>query len=405
MAIDVARARAETPGCGKGLHFGAAGASLMPAVVLDAQLDHLRLEAEVGGYKAARLAAEAIEGTYDSLARLLGCGRQEIAVIENATLAWNLALHAVDFAPGDRILTAEAEYASNYISYLRLAEHKGVEVLAVPSTPEGELDVAALESLIDERVKLISVTHVPTNGGLVNPAAEIGRVARAAGVPYLLDACQSVGQLDLDVEAIGCDILTASARKFLRGPRGIGFLYVRDEVLERLDPPFLDLHGARWETAESYSVIPGARRFETWEFNYASVLGMAAAVDYALDWGLPAIEARVCRARRDAAQASCRHSRHHGPGHRPAQVRHRLLFRRGPRLVRSRGRTRPAGNRGRHLHALQHPFGCGAARPADSGAGRGSLLHLGERDRGLCPGGRGAGRMRRERLAAAIKGW
>ncbi len=294
MAIDVARARAETPGCGKGLHFGAAGASLMPAVVLDAQLDHLRLEAEVGGYKAARLAAEAIEGTYDSLARLLGCGRQEIAVIENATLAWNLALHAVDFAPGDRILTAEAEYASNYISYLRLAEHKGVEVLAVPSTPEGELDVAALESLIDERVKLISVTHVPTNGGLVNPAAEIGRVARAAGVPYLLDACQSVGQLDLDVEAIGCDILTASARKFLRGPRGIGFLYVRDEVLERLDPPFLDLHGARWETAESYSVIPGARRFETWEFNYASVLGMAAAVDYALDWGLPAIEARVC---------------------------------------------------------------------------------------------------------------
>jgi selenocysteine lyase/cysteine desulfurase len=294
MAIDVARARAETPGCGKGLHFGAAGASLMPAVVLDAQLDHLRLEAEVGGYKAARLAAEAIEGTYDSLARLLGCGRQEIAVIENATLAWNLALHAVDFAPGDRILTAEAEYASNYISYLRLAEHKGVEVLAVPSTPEGELDVAALESLIDGRVKLISVTHVPTNGGLVNPAAEIGRVARAAGVPYLLDACQSVGQLDLDVEAIGCDILTASARKFLRGPRGIGFLYVRDEVLERLDPPFLDLHGARWETAESYSVIPGARRFETWEFNYASVLGMAAAVDYALDWGLSAIEAQVC---------------------------------------------------------------------------------------------------------------
>lgn len=294
MAIDVARARAETPGCDKGVHFGAAGASLMPTVVLEAQLDHLRLEAEVGGYKAAELAAEAIDGTYDGLARLLGCGRQEIAIIENATLAWNLALHAFDFAPGDRILTAEAEYASNYISYLRLVERRGIEVLAVPSTPEGELDVAALASLIDDRVKLISITHVPTNGGLVNPAAEIGRIARAAGIPYLLDACQSVGQLDLDVGAIGCDILTASARKFLRGPRGIGFLYVRDALLERLDPPFLDLHGARWETASSYSVIPGARRFETWEFNYASVLGMAAAVDYALGWGLPAIEERVC---------------------------------------------------------------------------------------------------------------
>jgi selenocysteine lyase/cysteine desulfurase len=280
MAIDVARARAETPGCGRGLHLDAAGSSLMPAVVLEAQVAHLRLEAEVGGYKAAELAAQGIDNTYTGLARLLGAERPEIAVIENATLAWNLALHSFRFDPGDRILTAEAEYASNYISYLRLKERQG-------------LDVAALERLIDERVKLISVSHVPTNGGLVNPAAEIGRVARAAGIPFLLDACQSVGQLDLDVEAIGCDLLTASARKFLRGPRGIGFLYVRDTLLERLDPPFLDLHGARWETAESYSVVSGARRFETWEFNYAGVLGMAAAVDYALDLGLPAIEARV----------------------------------------------------------------------------------------------------------------
>jgi selenocysteine lyase/cysteine desulfurase len=293
MAIDVAKARAETPGCGRGLHLDAAGSSLTPAEVLEAQVAHLRLEAEVGGYKAAELAAQGIDNTYTGLARLLGAERPEIAVIENATLAWNLALHSFRFDPGDRILTAEAEYASNYISYLRLKERQGVEVIAVPSTSEGELDVAALERLIDERVKLISVSHVPTNGGLVNPAAEIGRVARAAGIPFLLDACQSVGQLDLDVEAIGCDLLTASARKFLRGPRGIGFLYVRDTLLERLDPPFLDLHGARWETAESYSVVSGARRFETWEFNYAGVLGMAAAVDYALDLGLPAIEARV----------------------------------------------------------------------------------------------------------------
>lgn len=293
MAVDVAKARGETPGCGRELHLDAAGSSLMPAVVLEAQVAHLRLEADVGGYKAAELAAQGIDNTYTGLARLLGAERPEIAVIENATLAWNMALHSFRFDPGDRILTAEAEYASNYISYLRLKERRGVEVIAVPSTSKGELDVAALERLIDERAKLISVSHVPTNGGLVNPAAEIGRVARAAGIPFLLDACQSVGQLDLDVEAIGCDLLTASARKFLRGPRGIGFLYVREELLERLDPPFLDLHGARWETAESYSVVPGARRFETWEFNYATVLGMAAAVDYALDLGLPAIEARV----------------------------------------------------------------------------------------------------------------
>ena len=293
MSIDVARARAETPGCARGLHFGAAGSSLMPSVVLEAQIEHLRREADLGGYPAAQQASERIEGTYAGLARLLGAHEDEIALVENATVGWNMALHAFQFQPGDRILTAEAEYASNYISYLRLAERYGIEVAAVPSTADGELDVVALERMIDSRVKLISVTHVPTNGGLVNPAAAIGRVARATGIPFLLDACQSAGQIDLKVGEIGCDLLTASGRKYLRGPRGSGFLYVSRDILERLEPPFLDLHGARWVARDRYEVVPNARRFENWEFNYAAVIGLGVAVDYALSWGLPAIEERV----------------------------------------------------------------------------------------------------------------
>ncbi len=293
MIIDVARARAETPGCSQVLHFNNAGASLMPQVVLDAQVAHLEREAAIGGYESKAEAMEAIEGVYASIARLLNCRAEEIALMENATVAWHAAFLSLPWQEGDRILTAEAEYASNYISYLKLARQKGVQVERVPSTAAGDLDVAALERMIDDQVRLIAVTHVPTNGGLVNPAEEIGRIAKAHDILFLLDACQSVGQLDLDVQAIGCDLLSATGRKYLRGPRGSGFLYVRKERLEEIEPPVLDLHSAHWVMPECYEMRPDARRFENWEFNYAAVLGLGAAVDYALAWGMPEIERRV----------------------------------------------------------------------------------------------------------------
>ena len=293
MAMDIARARAETPSCAKVAHFNNAGAALMPQAVLDAQIDHLRLEGEMGGYEAAAAAADKIAGTYTAVAKLLNCATEEVALVENATVAWNQAFHAFDFGPGHRILTAEAEYAANYIACLKVARDRGVAVEVVPSDESGQLSVSALEAMIDDKVKLISVTHVPTNGGLVNPAPEIGRVARAAGIPFLLDACQSAGQIDLDVEALGCDLLSATGRKYLRGPRGTGFLYVRRSLLERLDPPFPDLHSARWVAPDRYVWREDARRFENWEFNHAGLLGLGAAVDYALALGLPAIEARV----------------------------------------------------------------------------------------------------------------
>ncbi len=293
MPIDVARARAETPGCSHVLHFNNAGASLMPQAVLDAQLTHLQREATIGGYESKAEVVDAIDGVYGSIARLLNCQAEEIALLENATVAWHAAFLSLPWQEGDRILTAEAEYASNYISYLKLARQQGVRVERVPSTAAGDLDVAALERMIDDRVRLITVTHVPTNGGLVNPAEEIGRIAKAHNILFLLDACQSAGQLDLDVQAIGCDFLSATGRKYLRGPRGSGFLYVKKERLAEIEPPVLDLHSAHWVTPERYEMRPDARRFENWEFNYAAVLGLGTAVDYALAWGMPEIERRV----------------------------------------------------------------------------------------------------------------
>jgi cysteine desulfurase/selenocysteine lyase len=290
---DVSRARRDTPGCGEVIHFNNAGASLMPEPVLDATVSHLRLEARIGGYEAAERSHEAIERVYDASAALIGCDSGEIAVVENATRAWDMAFYSIPLGPGDRILTAMAEYASNYIAFLQVARKTGANVEPVPNDEHGQISVEALREMVDEHVRLIAITHVPTNGGLVNPAAEVGKVAREAGVLYLLDACQSIGQVPIDVGTIGCDMLSATGRKYLRGPRGTGFLYVRRDVLEDLEPPFLDLHAAEWTGAESFEIRPDARRFENWETNFAGKVGLSVAVDYALEWGLEAIWERV----------------------------------------------------------------------------------------------------------------
>jgi cysteine desulfurase/selenocysteine lyase len=293
VQIDLERVRADTPGCRNVVHLNNAGAALPPRPVLDAVIGHLRLEAEIGGYEAAARRERAIEGVYDSVARLIGARRAEIAIVENATRAWDMAFYALPLGPGDRILTATAEYASNVIAFLQVARRRGVSVEVVPDDSSGQLSVDAMRAMLDERVKLIAITHVPTQNGLVNPAAEVGKAAREAGVTYLLDACQSVGQMPVDVAEIGCDLLSATGRKFLRGPRGTGFLYVSERLLADLEPPFLDLHAADWTAPGEFTIRADARRFESWEYAQAGKLGLGAAVDYALGLGLGAIAERV----------------------------------------------------------------------------------------------------------------
>ena len=185
MAFDLQRARQDTPGCEHVLHFNKAGASLMPRPVLDATIAHLQLEAQIGGYEAAERENDAIEHVYDATAALIGCSRDEIAIIENATRAWDMAFYSIPFKPGDRILTAMPEYASNYIAFLQVAQKTGATVEVIPNDPYGQISLEALRKAIDDRVKLIAITHIPTNGGLVNPVVEVGKVAREHGILYL----------------------------------------------------------------------------------------------------------------------------------------------------------------------------------------------------------------------------
>lgn len=287
--INLEKIRSETPGIGQSVHLLASGSSLMPQVVVDAVVNHTMLEAKIGGYEAHAKMSDALDGVYQAVAQFINGKSHEIALLENATAAWCHAFYALPLKPRSRILTCEAEYAANYVAFLQRAARDDLIIEVIPSTDAGALDLDALAAAMGEDVGLIAITWIPTNGGLVNPAAQVGKIARKYGVPYLLDACQAVGQLQVDVEELGCDFLSATGRKFLRGPRGTGFLYVRENWLETLEPAMIDHFGAPWIARDQYKLRPDARRFETWENSYALRAGFGAAVEYASSIGISAI--------------------------------------------------------------------------------------------------------------------
>ena len=300
--------RSVTPGCTHDLvHLNHCGSSLPPQVVLDAQIEHLRREAVIGGYEAAREMADTEAAVYDSIAALVGANPHEVARMEHTTAAWNAAFWSIPMRAGQRIITHDHDYGANWIGFLRAVEVRGVEIDRIPSDADGQIDLDRLSAALarPDDVALVSLAWIPTSGGLVNPAAGVGALTRAADVPFLLDACQAVGQLEIDVASIGCDFLTATGRKFLRGPRGTGFLYARDAIIERVTPAQPDHHGADWVALDRYEFARGARRFEYWEFDHAAWLGLGAAVDHAVGLGVDRIEVTVAQ-RAEALRSALR---------------------------------------------------------------------------------------------------
>ena len=295
LSDDLTAWRAETPGCAHRNHLNNAGAALMPTPVIDAITDHIRFEAEIGGYEAADARAAEIAAGYTDLARLVGARADQIAVVANATAGFIQALSSFDFERGDVIVTTRCDYTSNQIQYLALANRVGVEIVHADDLTEGGVDPDSVRRVIERRrPRLVAVSWIPTNSGLVQDVEAVGAVCEEANVPYIVDACQAVGQIPIDVRRLRCDYLSATARKFLRGPRGVGFLYASDRALGRGDHPlYIDMRGARWVSATEYAVAETARRYEDWEFPYALVLGQAAAARYALGVGIEQARTRA----------------------------------------------------------------------------------------------------------------
>jgi cysteine desulfurase / selenocysteine lyase len=294
MSIDVQAVRRETRGVRNVTHLNHAGSSLVSRPVAETVVGHLRREEEIGGYEAAEEAADRLEDVYSSVARLLGAQPNEIALAESGSRAWGAAVYSLPFASGTRLLIGRTEYSGNVIALRQLARRHGLQIVVLRDDPHGQVDVGHLQSELERgNVAMVALTHVPMANGLVNPATQVGRLCRAAGVLFVLDACQSVGQMPLDVESLGCDVLAGTGRKFLRGPRGTAFLYVRASVLERLEPVMLDGHSAAPSGGNGFEIRGDARRFESWEASVAGRLGLGRAVDYALALGLDAVQARV----------------------------------------------------------------------------------------------------------------
>lgn len=283
---DLEQARRDTPGCFERVFLDSAGSSLPPTPVVDTVVSHLRREAEVGGYVAANERRGDLDAVKTSLGRLLGAPAESIALSDSASRAWTSFFYAVPLRPGDRILLSRAEYAANAVAALQRARTTGAHVEVVPSDPSGRIDLDALTGMLDERVRLVSVVHAPTNGGLVNPVREVADAAHAVGALVLLDACQSVGQLRVDIPELDVDALSGTGRKWLRGPRGTGFLYVRPRLVTQLEPAMIDLHSAVWTAPDRFDYAPDATRFEMWEADVAARLGLGAAVDYLLGLGV-----------------------------------------------------------------------------------------------------------------------
>lgn len=291
MNIDIIRQDIRGLSDGK-IFLNNAGSSLMPRQVVDAMMDYLKQEEQFGGYEVANKNIELLESFYDETAKLINCKSSNIAFATSATDAYTKALSSIVFKEGDVIITTIDDYISNQITFISLQKKLKLKIIRAKNLSDHELDLEDLEELITKyNPKLVAVTHIPTNSGLIQDVEGVGKICKKYGVLYLVDACQSVGQLFVDVEKIGCDFLTATGRKFMRGPRGTGFLYVSDRILEQnYAPLLLDMRGANWTEYDDYELFKTAKRFEHWEVSYASLLGFTEAVKYANNIGIHAIE-------------------------------------------------------------------------------------------------------------------
>ena len=290
---EIQKFRSETRGTSECTHFNNAGASLPPDEVVETVIHYLSEEATLGGYEMEYKYREQLENVYLLIARFIHAERDEVAIVENASMAWGLAFNGIEFKKGDVIITSEMEYVTNLLGFLNAEQTHGIQIKVIPNDVYGNFSLQALEDAITAQTRLIAITHIASTAGVVLPVIEIGKIARKHNILYLVDACQTVGQIPVNVKEIGCDILSTTGRKYLRAPRGTGFLYVRKEIQDSLKILFMDGHTAQLINENAFEIRNDARRFELFEKSRALTLGLGKAVEYAMNIGVGRIWQRI----------------------------------------------------------------------------------------------------------------
>lgn len=288
---------------GRPVFLNSAGSSLPDKRVVDRMRSHLELEATIGGYEAANAAEHDLALFYQRAAGLVEAEPDDMAFMDGGTRAWNSIVYStLGLEAGDEIVTAPSEFGSNLVSLLDVAHRHGATIRMARVNERGAIDRAHLATLLNRRTRLVAISLINAHTGTVNDLDGLDIEVRAItnGALYVVDACQAVGQIPVSVRRLGCDVLTATGRKWLRGPRGTGFLYVRSSVRDRLRPPTLDQANAGLVTPGSYpdsefSFREDALRFETWERSIAAVLGLSEAILIVDELGIDNIHLEVAR--------------------------------------------------------------------------------------------------------------
>lgn len=293
MTLDMKKIVADTKFATGHTHLDNAGAALMCDAVVERQIEHIRLEAQIGGYEAQAKIADELEGVYDLFERLIGAKKGEVALLSSTTDAWNRAFYSMNLKSGDRVITGFNEYCSNFMAFLHAKEKFGFELVVIYPDEKGDIDLKKLEEEAEKGAKIIAMSYVPSSSGQVNPVKEIGKIAKAFNIPYLLDATQAAGQIEVNVADIGCDMAAFTSRKFLRGPRGVGALYMSHKMRQKINPVFMTNMGGEWTGTLTYEPRPDARVFEAWERNVASYLGFGVAIEYLLSFDRAELFART----------------------------------------------------------------------------------------------------------------
>jgi cysteine desulfurase / selenocysteine lyase len=274
-----------------------AGAGIMSTKTYEVIINYLKLEREIGAYHAAAKSKTLSDNFYINAAKLINANSpSEIAYMDSASRGWNMIVYGTPLKKGDTILTLSSEFGTNLITLFNYAKLNDFKVCVIKCDINGSFLIEEIENKLKEGAKLIAISHAVAHGSIINPVEEIGKLAKKYGAYYIVDGCQTVGQIKVDVQSIQCDAYMTTGRKWLCGPRGTGFLYVKSSSQMRTTQ--LDLASADLIFDDNLNLIRievrnDAKQFELWEKSFANLLGLSSAIEECLESKIEVISVKI----------------------------------------------------------------------------------------------------------------